>query len=122
LTKLSYYDILLSTAKHLQIYYKKPKGDTSMQEKSILDKLGRISIPKEVREEIGFGANDIFEIEAKGGKIMLLKANEESLKVKRSVDPTGRLVIPIEIRQALNYKEGDNMEITVERILLISKI
>ena len=94
----------------------------NMQNKSILDKLGRISFSKEVREEIGFGANDIFEIEARDGKIMLLKANEESLKVKRTVDPTGRLVLPIEIRQALNYKEGDNMEITVERVLLVSKI
>ncbi|MCL2611282.1 MAG: AbrB/MazE/SpoVT family DNA-binding domain-containing protein [Defluviitaleaceae bacterium] len=93
-----------------------------MKEKSILDKLGRISIPKEVREEIDFGANDIFEIEIRDGKIMLLKGNEESLKVKRPLDPTGRLVIPIEIRQALNYKEGDHMEITVERVLLISKI
>lgn len=41
-----------------------------------MDDLGRVRIPKKVRQEFGFETGDCFQIQAKGREILLIKIED----------------------------------------------
>lgn len=43
----------------------------------MMDDLGRVCIPKEIRKKFGFGMGDRFEILGKEGEILLIKVEDE---------------------------------------------
>jgi len=99
----------------------KIKGEKNMQSKTIVDALGRVTVPKELREEANFKIKDKFEVEIRNDKVILSKAEENSLKIMRSMDDMSRIVLPIDIRRALGFREGDELQLNLEQILVLSK-
>ncbi len=76
-----------------------------------LDNLGRITMPKEFRNILGFKEGRLIEIlEEKNGEIILKKCTEETKGVVRKLDQLGRFVIPKKTRKRFGIKNGDNIE------------
>ncbi|MCP3028917.1 CHAD domain-containing protein [Halobacillus sp. A5] len=77
-----------------------------------LDKMGRVVIPKDIRDELQLKDQhlNVYELESgRGIKVVKEKGKEEG----KTLDRYGRVVIPVEIRQQLNWEEGKQVEIRV---------
>ncbi|MCL2611261.1 MAG: AbrB/MazE/SpoVT family DNA-binding domain-containing protein [Defluviitaleaceae bacterium] len=92
-----------------------------MKNKTIVDSLGRVTVPRELREEANFKIKDKFEVEIRNGKVILSKAEENGLKITKAMDDMSRIVLPIDIRRALGFREGDELQLNLEQILVLSK-
>ena len=68
-----------------------------------LDELGRIVIPKEIRDII-FSEEDIFFYEYLD-YIVATNDNDSNKGIKRKIDELGRVVIPIERRNIRNKRK-----------------
>lgn len=49
----------------------------------MMDDLGRVCIPKEIRRKFGFCMGDRFEIRAKDGEILLIKVENRRKEIKK---------------------------------------
>ena len=84
-----------------------------------LDELGRIVIPKEIRDII-FSGEDIFFYEYLD-YIVATNDNYSNKGIKRKIDELGRVVIPIEMRNRLGIKEKDKVTIWSYKKYIILK-
>ena len=85
-----------------------------------LDELGRIVIPKEIRDNT-FLEEDIFFYEYLD-YIVVTNDNKDNKGIKRKIDELGRAVIPIEMREDLGMKEKDKVEIwSYKKYVIIKK-
>jgi len=91
-----------------------------MQDKITLDKFGRLLIPIELRDELGF--NYSVEIQIMNGKVIMIEAVGTTLRAVNLIDNLGRITLPIHIRQVLGYQEGDKLDLKIEKVLSIAKI
>ncbi|WP_431800455.1 CHAD domain-containing protein [Halobacillus andaensis] len=77
-----------------------------------LDKMGRVVIPKDIRDELDLKGNQlgVYEI---GNNHGLKIVKEEQKEEAKTLDRYGRVVIPIELRQKLKWQEGKQVEIKI---------
>lgn len=75
-----------------------------------VDKIGRISLPIELRRTFNYGIDECVEMFLEGDYVKLVKM-EKGLGIVRRVDDLGRLVIPVECRRRLYINFGDSVEI-----------
>lgn len=92
-----------------------------------VDELGRIVIPKNIRNELGIVEKDFLEILKINNKIILKKTRErktiQNLDRIRAIDELGRIVLPIMIRKDLGIKEDDILTISIfENSIELEKI
>lgn len=89
-----------------------------------IDNLGRILIPKEIRENFKFNYNDKMNVYLENDNIVIEKyiEDEENNTSTRNIDELGRVVIPVEIRDRLGIIEKDKLEIYVDKNKIILKI
>ena len=92
-----------------------------------VDELGRIVIPKNIRNESGIVEKDFLEILKINNKIILKKTRErktiQNLDRIRAIDELGRIVLPIMIRKDLGIKEDDILTISIfENSIELEKI
>lgn len=92
-----------------------------------IDELGRIVIPKNIRDELGIVEKDFLEISKIDNKIILKKTEErktiQNLDRIRAIDELGRVVLPIMIRKDLGIKENDILTISIyENSIKLEKI
>ncbi|MFQ3545997.1 CHAD domain-containing protein [Halobacillus rhizosphaerae] len=79
-----------------------------------VDKMGRLVIPKQVRNTLGFEHVDLSITTLKNGRgITLTKATEKD-KDSRTLDSYGRLLVPIELREQLGWEFGKYVEVNIE--------
>ena len=80
-----------------------------------IDELGRIKVPKEIRQILDIRAKDKFEVTEEQNIIILKKVTEEIDKTfnTRVIDELYRIVIPTTLRTKLNYKCGDKGKIEI---------
>lgn len=90
----------------------------------LVDELGRIVIPIEIRKNLKIKEKDKMNIYLENDNIVIEKyiENEENNTLTRRVDELGRVVIPIEIRYRLEIKEKDKFEIYVDNNKIILKM
>lgn len=75
-----------------------------------IDTLGRIVVPKEIRNDLKMTENEtMIDIFLEGGYIVLVPGGDGG--IKRKLDLLGRIVIPAEIRDTLHLEVEDPMEI-----------
>ena len=89
------------------------------------DEIGRIKIPKEIRQILDIRAKEKFKITEEQNIIILKKVTEEIDKTfnTRVIDELYRIVIPITLRTKLNYKCGDKGKIEIiDGTITIKKI
>lgn len=92
-----------------------------------MDDLGRVVIPKEVRQSLGINEGDFLEIVGTDRGLLMQKCGEAygNEPVPKGVETEekdkifvfrdlGRVVIPKEIRRNMNIREGDPLEIFIE--------
>lgn len=87
----------------------------------VIDGLGRIRIPFEVRKKLQLHTREKLEI-CKSGKNIILrkrvhsKTGNHSYKnnILRVIDEFGKLVLPIEIRKEQNFQENDQVKVCVK--------
>ncbi|WP_181347986.1 CHAD domain-containing protein [Thalassobacillus sp. CUG 92003] len=77
-----------------------------------LDKIGRVVIPKEIRDELEL-SNQPLDVQMTGDGLKLSKT--ESGEEPKTLDQYGRLVIPIELRQELDWEQGKHIEMRTEK-------
>ena len=90
----------------------------------LVDELGRIVIPIEIRKNLKIKEKDKMNIYLENHNIVIEKyiKDEENNTLTRRVDELGRVVIPIEIRYRLGIKEKDKFEIYVDNNKIILKM
>lgn len=95
--------------------------DKKITKVQVIDELGRIRIPFEIRKRLQLHTREKLEIYTSGKNIILKKrVNEKSNKLNnaniilRVIDEFGRLVLPIEIRKEQNFKENDQVKFCVK--------
>ena len=89
-----------------------------------VDQLGRIVIPKELRNALDIKEIiDALEIYLESGTIVLHKIIDEGQSgVFRKVDQLGRIVLPVELRRNLDItEERDSLEVFVDNDKIILK-
>lgn len=89
-----------------------------------VDQLGRIVIPKELRNALKIKEiSDALEIYLESGTIVLRKIiKDERSGVSRKVDQLGRIVLPVELRRNLDIvEERDSLEVFVDDDKIILK-
>ncbi|MEE6449842.1 AbrB/MazE/SpoVT family DNA-binding domain-containing protein [Gottfriedia acidiceleris] len=88
-----------------------------------LDDLGRIVLPKELRNTMNLENNAPFEIYFEDGKIILTKYDENSglSGIVRRLDDLGRIVLPKELRKMLNLNKYEPFEVFIEEQRIILK-
>ncbi|UOQ45055.1 CHAD domain-containing protein [Halobacillus salinarum] len=80
-----------------------------------VDKMGRIVIPKEIRDQLDF-MNQVLSIEVfKDSRGISVAKTGNKTEDTKSLDNYGRLLIPIELRQKLGWEQGKELEITLEK-------
>ncbi len=98
-----------------------------------VDELGRIVLPKELRNTMRIAQKDPLEIYVEGESIVLRKysSNDENIAnengsfvfvatgIVRNVDELGRIVLPKELRGMLRIGQKDPLEIFVENDTII---
>ncbi|MFG6149730.1 CHAD domain-containing protein [Halobacillus sp. B23F22_1] len=77
-----------------------------------LDKMGRVVIPKDIREDLDLKGRHLGVYEIGSGRGIKV-INEEAEGEVKTLDRYGRIVIPIELRQLLHWEEGKQVEIKV---------
>ncbi|MFC7322939.1 CHAD domain-containing protein [Halobacillus campisalis] len=77
-----------------------------------LDKMGRLVIPKEIRDELSLKDQHLSMKPLKGGQGLKV-FKENSPEDPKTLDRYGRLVVPIEMRQELGWDVGKKIEINV---------
>ncbi|MFC7062079.1 AbrB/MazE/SpoVT family DNA-binding domain-containing protein [Halobacillus seohaensis] len=79
----------------------------------LVDKVGRLVIPKDIREALLFNGNHL-EMEllsdGKGIKVYKDQVNKDESK---TLDSYGRLLIPVELRQELAWEKGKQVEVKI---------
>ena len=83
-----------------------------------VDKLGRIMVPKSIRNEYGIGEKDAVEIFTRDEMIVIKKYVSENgeIKSRYSTDNVGRIVLPKSIREEFDLVDGvDFVEIFTEQ-------
>jgi len=88
----------------------------SIKTTTTVDQLGRIVIPKAVRDISGVKERQkVFVFFHKSAFIIKPSDSgyEDYYKVERGVDSLGRVVLPIELRRMLEVKEGDTLTIYI---------
>ena len=95
--------------------------DKKITKVQVIDELGRIRIPFEIRKKHQLHTREKLEIYTSGKNIILKKrVNAKSNKLNnaniilRVIDEFGRLVLPIEIRKEQNFKENDQVKFCVK--------
>ena len=95
--------------------------DKKITKVQVIDELGRIRIPFEIRKRLQLHTREKLEIYTSGKNIILKKrVNAKSKKLNnaniilRVIDEFGRLVLPIEIRKEQNFKENDQVKFWVK--------
>lgn len=91
-----------------------------------IDELGRVTLPIELRRNLGIEEKDPIEIFVESGAIILKKHEEtaetsKNTGIVRKIDELGRVTLPIEIRRMLDIEEKDPIEIHVDDTLLFLK-
>lgn len=90
-----------------------------------IDRLGRIMVPKAIRNEYGIGEHTSVEIFTKDDYIVIQKyiPTEVEIHSKYHTDNVGRIVLPKSIRKQFQLTENDDyVEIfTEEHCILIKK-
>lgn len=83
-----------------------------------VDRLGRIVIPKELRDNMRITHDDPLEIYVKDDNIVITKYNPiddaDGVAFLRNVDKLGRIVIPKELRDSMNIKYNDRLKIFID--------
>lgn len=83
-----------------------------------VDRLGRIVIPKELRDNMQITHDDPLEIYVNDGDIVITKyhpdADSDGVAFLRNVDKLGRIVIPKELRDSMNIKYNDRLKIFID--------
>lgn len=85
-----------------------------------LDMLGRIVIPKYIRNEMQLNYGSEVEVSFNGNYIKINKKRDSNIET-RKIDVLGRIVIPSSIRKLLNIKEYDLVEILIDEDTLLLK-
>ncbi|WP_088066786.1 AbrB/MazE/SpoVT family DNA-binding domain-containing protein [Gottfriedia luciferensis] len=87
------------------------------------DDLGRIVLPKELRNTMNLESNAPFEIHIEEGMIILTKYDEASGigGFVRRLDDLGRIVLPKELRKRLNLNISESFEVFVDNQRIILK-
>ncbi len=85
-----------------------------------IDNLGRIQIPKEIRNNFNIIEKDSMEVFIKDNLIYIEKSNFIQ-GLTRRIDELGMIVIPFEIRRQLNISETNKFEIYLEGTKIILK-
>lgn len=85
-----------------------------------IDNLGRIQIPKEIRNNFNIKEKDSMKVFIKDNLIFIEKSNYIE-GITRRVDEFGMIVIPIEIRSKLNILENNKFNIYLEGTKIILK-
>ncbi len=79
-----------------------------------VDKMGRLVIPKQVRNTLGFEHEELSITTLKNGRgITVTKASEKD-NDSRTLDSYGRLLVPIELREQLGWEYGKYVEVNME--------
>ena len=90
-----------------------------------IDELGRVTLPIEIRRNLGIEEKDPIEIFLESGSVILKKHQDESgvsnTGIVRKIDELGRVTLPIEIRRMLDIEEKDPIEIFIEDSALLLK-
>ncbi|MGG0176503.1 AbrB/MazE/SpoVT family DNA-binding domain-containing protein [Gottfriedia acidiceleris] len=88
-----------------------------------LDDLGRIVLPKELRNTMNLENNAPFEIHFEEGMIILTKYDDNSglSGIVRRLDDLGRIVLPKELRKMLNLNKYEPFEVFIEEQKIILK-
>ena len=85
-----------------------------------IDNLGRIQIPKEIRDKFNIIEKDSMKIFIKDNLIFIEKSNYIE-GITRRVDEFGMIVIPFEIRKRLNISENNKFKIYLDGSKIILK-
>lgn len=91
----------------------------------IVDELGRVVIPVEIRDILGIGKKTPLLVCRKGHyiKIKKLQNNMERIEgIKRKADELGRIVIPIGMRRATGMIEGKGVTIELRGSEIIMQL
>ncbi len=87
-----------------------------------LDELGRIVLPKELRETMNIRGRDPLEIHVETDLIIITKYDDElgQSGIVRKIDELGRVVLPNEIRKTFKLQTNESLEIFIDekRIIL----
>lgn len=90
-----------------------------------VDRLGRIVIPKELRDNMHITHDDPLEIYVKDGNIVITKYDSDDtsdgVAFLRNVDKLGRIVIPKELRDSMNIKYNDRLKIFIDNRDIVIK-
>lgn len=99
----------------MKVTYGGKRIDHSMKTTQIgrkIDDLGRIYLPKEVREATGASEHQEYEVIPVGNDLLLrIPESEANNKVVRALEDYGRFPLPRTVREKLNIQEGDWYEI-----------
>jgi len=79
----------------------------------VLDGLGRVVLPMELRRTFGIAEGDRLEV-FMNGRDITIRQYTEGTGIVRAVDGLGRFVLPVEIRRTLDLSEGASVEIFVD--------
>ncbi len=86
-----------------------------------LDELGRIVIPIDYRNELGFVEGADISIRAINDCIILKLAKENESVATRKLDELGRIVIQKEFRMEYSWNEKDILQIYLHKDMIILK-
>lgn len=89
-----------------------------------IDVLGRITIPKELRESLDLDAYEPIDISINNGSLELkhFDKNLKEIGIFRNLDSLGRVVIPMEIRKMFDIEPCDRLLLKVKGKTIIGDI
>jgi transcriptional pleiotropic regulator of transition state genes len=79
-----------------------------------IDHLGRICLPKEVRDSFDMKQKDPIGMYILENKIHLVKVDEKHRGIARELDELGRITLPIEVRKSLGFADRQPVDMYVE--------
>lgn len=80
-----------------------------------IDSLGRITIPKTIRDAFDIEGESVVKFYVEGDAIVIsTDLDSQSFISVRKFDDLGRVTIPKELRESLNLRIGGRMQIIVE--------
>ena len=72
----------------------------------VLGKRGRITIPQEIRDQVGFRSNDVLSFDiTDGGKAVIIRREKLCTNCRESVSPPDGEVTLQELLNSLSYQE-----------------
>jgi len=91
--------------------------------KNTIDDLGRVNIPKELLEKLGYRKGFKFEFDLEAQELNLIMVEETNYKSVRLLDELNRITMPIELRRQAGFETGDIIKFKINGVkLVLSKV